>query len=63
MDFNYVNVINKGCEGWLNLFFGDNCIALVRDIDTADEIRKVTRNRQEVTFEKMDIKQLEKHIK
>jgi len=42
MEFSYVNIVGKGCEGWLNLFFGEYCIALVRNVELADEIRKVT---------------------
>jgi hypothetical protein len=38
--FSYVNITTKGCEGWLNLFFGEYCIALVRDIYIADQIRR-----------------------
>ena len=38
--FNYVNVTGKGCEGWLNLFFKDYIMTLVRDVDVADDIRE-----------------------
>ncbi len=51
MEFNYVNVVGKGCEGWLNLFFGDDCIALVNDTKLADRIRATIPER-----EKVDIK-------
>ncbi len=37
--FTYVNVVGKGCEGWLNLFIGGYCITLVNDIEIADMIR------------------------
>ena len=47
MTFTYVNVIGKGCEGWLNLFFGEFCIALINDVDLANSIRKVTLERGE----------------
>jgi hypothetical protein len=40
MQFSYVDIKTKGCEGWLNLFFGDYCIALVDNIVIAKEIRK-----------------------
>lgn len=43
--FNYVDVVGKGCEGWLNLFFGDHCIALVNNLCLADEIRKAVKPR------------------
>jgi len=51
MDFNYVNINTKGCEGWLNLFIDEYCIALVNDIEIADEIRKVAENKNN-QFEK-----------
>jgi hypothetical protein len=38
--FSYRNVVGKGCEGWLNLFFNDNCVALVNNVFIADEMRK-----------------------
>lgn len=38
--FNYVDVVGAGCKGWLNLFFGENVIALVKDVELADRIRK-----------------------
>lgn len=40
MSFNYVNIVGKECKGWLNLFFDDECIAMVNDIELADRIRK-----------------------
>ncbi len=40
MEFTYVNVIGEGCEGWLNLFYSDHCIALVTNVVIANEIRK-----------------------
>ena len=44
--FNYVNVVGRGCEGWLNLFFGDEIIALVNNVALADEIRKTISERK-----------------
>jgi len=41
MKFTYVDVTGEGCEGSLNLFFGDTFIALVDDAKLATEIRKV----------------------
>jgi hypothetical protein len=40
--FTYVDIVGCGdkCKGWLNLFFGEHCIALVRDVEIADNIRK-----------------------
>lgn len=43
--FEYVNITCKGCEGWLNLFFNGVIIALIRDVDLADEIRKVAKEK------------------
>ena len=42
LQFNYVNIVsnNPDTEGWLNLFFGERCVALVNDKHLADEIRK-----------------------
>jgi hypothetical protein len=39
--FSYVDVTTKGCEGWLNLFWGDHCVALVDNAVIADQMRKV----------------------
>ena len=44
--FNYVDISCKGCEGWLNLFFNDACIALVRDLEVAEEMRKQVPRRE-----------------
>jgi hypothetical protein len=38
--FNYVDITDHGCEGWINLFYGDACIDLVSDVALANEIRK-----------------------
>lgn len=38
--FSYVNIVGKGCEGWLNLFFADEIIAMVSNKAIAKEIRK-----------------------
>lgn len=44
--FTYVNIVGKGCEGWLNLFFGEYCAALIRDTDVADMLRKELEEKQ-----------------
>ena len=44
--FNYVNVVGRGCEGWLNLFFGDDIIALVNNVELANKIRKTISERK-----------------
>jgi hypothetical protein len=44
--FNYVDVVGEGCEGWINLFFGDNIIALVKDVSVADSIKAVIEPRR-----------------
>lgn len=38
--FTYVNIVGKGCEGWLNLFFGEHCVAMIHNVELADNIRK-----------------------
>lgn len=43
--FTYVNVIGRGCEGWLNLFFEDEVIALVTNVELANKIRKVIKEK------------------
>ena len=43
--FNYVNVVGKGCEGWLNLFHNGDIVCLVRVVIIADEIRQTTPER------------------
>ena len=40
MTFTYIDVIGKGCEGWLNLFFGPYIIALVDNVFIAQKIRE-----------------------
>jgi len=37
--FTYVNLVGKGCEGWLNLFIGEYVLCLVNNIELADKIR------------------------
>lgn len=37
--FSYVNIRTKGCEGWINLFFGEHCIALIDNREIADQIK------------------------
>lgn len=37
--FSYVNITTACCEGWLNLFFGERCIACIDDVELADKIR------------------------
>ena len=50
MDFNYVNIKTKGCEGWLNLFFGEHVIALVNNVWLADKIReKIDATKEPIT--------------
>lgn len=40
MKFTYVNIISKDCDGWLNLFFGNECIAMVDDPHVASMMRE-----------------------
>ncbi len=46
MAFNYVNIVGKECLGWLNLFFDDECVAMVNDVELADRIRKEIPEKQ-----------------
>ena len=40
--FSYVDItVGRGREGWLNLFWGDHCVALVDNAVIADQMRKV----------------------
>ena len=41
--FSYVDVIGEGCEGWLNLFFGQQCVALIDNVFLANEIREAIK--------------------
>ena len=45
MKFEYVEVVGKGCEGWINLFFGEHIVALIRNVWLADQIKSVTAKR------------------
>lgn len=40
MEFGYVNITTDGCEGWLNLFFGEHVVGLVNNVWLADRIRE-----------------------
>ena len=40
MKFSYVDIKTKGCEGWLNLLFGEYSITLINNVWLANEIRK-----------------------
>lgn len=42
MKFSYVDIKTKGCEGWLNLFFEDHCIAMIDNVFLANRIRLAT---------------------
>jgi len=46
--FSYVDVTTKGCEGWLNLFWGDHCVALVDNAVIADQMRKVIAHKPNI---------------
>ena len=41
MPFNYVDITTKGCEGWINLFFGEHIITCIPNVELANEIKKV----------------------
>lgn len=38
--FSYVDIKTEHCEGWLNLFFDDYCVALVNNVHIANKIRE-----------------------
>ncbi len=44
-NFTYVDITTIGCEGWVNLMFGDICIALITDVNLATKIKQVIENR------------------
>lgn len=52
MKFEYVNVVGKGCEGWLNLFFGEHFIALIDNVKIANLIRSEINEKQKSDTEK-----------
>lgn len=43
--YNYVNITIECCKGWLNLFFNDECICRIENVELADQIRDVTHER------------------
>ena len=45
MGLNYVDVVTKGFEGSINLFYGDYCLCLVKDLKTAAQLRKEVKLR------------------
>ena len=46
--YNYVDVIGEGFEGCVNLFHGDEILALVTDLQLANRIRATTPSRKEL---------------
>ena len=44
-DFSYVDVVGEGCEGWINLFFEDYIIALIRDVEVANKMKEQIVNK------------------
>ena len=46
IEFNYVDITTKGCEGWLNLFIDDECVALVKNEYIANKIRKIVKKKK-----------------
>jgi len=45
--FSYVDITTKGCDGWLNLFFDEFCIAMIDNVHIADEMRKTIERKKE----------------
>ncbi len=56
MVLNYVNIVTKGCEGWLNLFVDDHVIAMVDNVYLADKIRAEIpeRHNPKIQSDKLD---------
>lgn len=48
MDFQYENITTKGCEGWINLFFGEHAIAMINNAWLADRIREKIDSQQAI---------------
>ncbi len=42
-EYTYVDIVGEGCKGWLNLFYGNYCVALVDSVVMADAIRVNTK--------------------
>ena len=47
--FSYVDIKSAGCEGWINLFFGQHCIAMISNPVLAKEIKKRIPNKLSLT--------------
>jgi hypothetical protein len=46
--FNYVNCVGGDyCKGWMNLFFGDEVIALINNVELANKMRKTISERKQ----------------
>ena len=39
MKFQYVNIVTKGCESWLNLFIGEYVLCMVDNVHLANLVR------------------------
>lgn len=42
MKFEYTDIVGEECEGWINLFFGGWCVALIKDTELAENIKATT---------------------
>ena len=51
MQFEYTDIKTEGCEGWINLFFGGWCVALIKDVDLAANIKAKTPKMSSVSDE------------
>ena len=40
--YEYIDVVGKGCEGWINLFFNGEILCLVDNIESAERIKGIT---------------------
>ena len=46
----YVDITTPDCDKWLNLFLGEDCIALVDNQMIADRIRRIASERKPSTL-------------
>ena len=45
--FNYVECVGECCEGWINLFYGDEILCLINNVELANRIKETTIARKQ----------------
>ena len=45
--FSYVECVGEGCDGWINLFHGDNILCLITDVALASRIKETAFARKQ----------------